>query len=512
MPANITYPKRVWLLIIIASVVRLVFAASTGLSADEVYYWSFALKPQWSYFDHPPMVAWLIRITTINMLAHSEVFVRLGAVVCSAICTWLVFKIAAYIANEKAGWLAALLYTACIYSGVTIGTSILPDSPEMVFWFLGLFMLIKISRLSPENSKANVLWGFFGLVAGLSILCKEHGAFLWFGAFLYVVLTDRAWLKSKSVYMAVIITIIVVSPVMVWNIQHNFIGYKFHSSRITFENGIHIWYFFKALLSEIAIVNPIVFYLIIFSLVLALQGKLSAERKEIKIILFCSIPLIVSVLIISIFHEIFAHWPGPGYASLLILPAIRLGTIVKGTKVPGIIKGAIVYMIVIALSQTLIVNYLPGTLSAQKDGLKTGADDLSVDMFGWQSAGKAIDSLYKQDVTNNLMPKNSPLIATNWDTAALLQFYVADKTNQEVLGIGGILDLHQYYLSNLNEKLLKPGDSAYMIVPSNTFYYKTTNEVFRRFKLNQLAQSIPQYRSGVICKYVYVYRLMGYIK
>jgi 4-amino-4-deoxy-L-arabinose transferase-like glycosyltransferase len=227
----LNYAKKVLLLIIISTALKLWFATLTELSADEVYYWTYALKLQWNYFDHPPMVAWLIRLTTVNLLYHNELVVRLGAIITSAICTWLIFKIGTLVKNQQTGWFAALLYTSSIYCSITAGANILPDSPQMVFWLYSILIILKISRLNDDSSKSTMLWCLFGLITGLCIMSKVHGVFLWFGVLLYVLSIDRSWLKCQGIYLAAMITVIIVSPIIIWNLQNNFIGFRFHGGR-----------------------------------------------------------------------------------------------------------------------------------------------------------------------------------------------------------------------------------------------------------------------------------------
>ena len=43
-----------WLLLALAQ------SASTELIADEAYYWVYSQFPAWGYFDHPPMIAFLV--------------------------------------------------------------------------------------------------------------------------------------------------------------------------------------------------------------------------------------------------------------------------------------------------------------------------------------------------------------------------------------------------------------------------------------------------------------------
>ena len=62
------------------AVLKLVFAGSTYLLADEAYYWVWSRDLAWGYYDQPPVVAWMVRATTV--LSDGELWVRLGAVLC----------------------------------------------------------------------------------------------------------------------------------------------------------------------------------------------------------------------------------------------------------------------------------------------------------------------------------------------------------------------------------------------------------------------------------------------
>ena len=86
-----SYKRKTLLLIAIGTLVRCLVACTIELGNDEVYYRMYAQYLQWNYFDHPPVVGWLIRTTTANLLLDSEFFIRLGAIVSAAITTWIFF-------------------------------------------------------------------------------------------------------------------------------------------------------------------------------------------------------------------------------------------------------------------------------------------------------------------------------------------------------------------------------------------------------------------------------------
>lgn len=510
-----SYKRKILLLIIISTAARLVIASAIELGNDEVYYWTYAQYLQWNYFDHPPIVGWLIRLTTANLTLHTELFVRLGAIISSAICTYLIFKIGTLITNIQTGWFAALLYTASIYASIIAGTFILPDSPQMPFWLLGILLLIKISHIPAYNSRSVLLWCLFGVAAGFCIMSKVHGIFLWVAVAMYVIFIHPKWLRYPGIYLAAAITLIIISPIIIWNIQNHFITYTFHSSRVSFSGaGINAGGFIRELAGEVFYNNPVNFFLICTSLFLASKGKLQADKKDILLLLFCGLPLIITLLFVSLFRETLPHWSGPAYCCLLIFPAIKLAAVSNQNirSIPGAIKASLIFIIILAVSGMAIIHFYPGTLSQQKQGLLTGEGDFTLDMYGWEEAGKKFDSLYKSDVAKKIMPFNAPIIINKWFPGAHTDFYIANKTKQPTFGIGRLFDLHQYYWSDKYKKPLQNDDAAYLIVPSNLYNRETLHEVNKYFNYYEMPVILSLLRNGVLCKYLYVFRFKGYKK
>ena len=226
--------KKVFLLIVFSTFVRCALAFFLEFGNDEVYYWTYAQHLQWNYFDHPPMVALLIRLGTLNLYFHNELFVRAGAIICAAVNTWLVFQAAKKVRDAQAGWYAALLYTSSFYCSIIAGTFILPDSPQVLCWMASIFLMISIIDEKDNPRKKNILLLLLGITIGLCIMSKVHGIFLWVGFGLYILCYDRKLLRQPGLYGAVLITAAIVSPIVIWNIQNNFITYSFHNSRVGF--------------------------------------------------------------------------------------------------------------------------------------------------------------------------------------------------------------------------------------------------------------------------------------
>ena len=185
-------------LIGISAIIRAILASNLDLGNDEVYYWTYALYPDWSHFDHPPMVGFTIQLFSFNLLFDSEFFVRLGAIVFGTLNTLIIFRIGQKLKDSLTGLYAAILYNTSIYSFIIAGTFILPDSPQLFFWLLSILFALKAlssDEIQSKNKKDLLLTGLF---IGLGMLSKYTTVFIWFGIGGYILFNNRKCLNSFS--------------------------------------------------------------------------------------------------------------------------------------------------------------------------------------------------------------------------------------------------------------------------------------------------------------------------
>ena len=227
MPSNRRIYWALALLLLFSAVIRALIAGSIELGNDEVYYWTYARFPDMSHFDHPPMVGVLIQLFTLNLHFDSEFFLRLGSVVLGTASTWLIFLIGKKIKNPAAGLYAAFLFTASFYGFILVGTFILPDTPQVFFWLLSLYLLV-CSLPDESLSKQSRAYLFFaGLSIGLALLSKYHSVFLIFGAGMFILFSNRKWLLAKETWIALFMAVLIFMPVVFWNSNNNYISFTF---------------------------------------------------------------------------------------------------------------------------------------------------------------------------------------------------------------------------------------------------------------------------------------------
>lgn len=502
--------KKVFLLILFSALVRCAVAYFLEFGNDEVYYWTYAQHLQWNYFDHPPMVALLIRLGTLNLHLHNELFVRAGSIICAAINTWLVFLIGKKISDEKAGWYAALLYTSSFYCSIIAGTFILPDSPQVLFWMISVFLMVEIIDEKNSNKNKSGLLLLLGITIGLCIMSKVHGIFLWGGFGLYILLYNRKMLAQPALYGAVLLSAIIVSPILIWNIQNNFITYSFHENRVGFFNKHLDWdSLLQQILGSIAYNNPINFILYIIGIVGIMKHKNFISNNYFRLFLLLGLPLIIVLIVMSLFNETLPHWSGPAYISILLITAVYFSQKNKESKkIPGGILAANYLLLFVAIAGIIVIRYLPIQLGNKKEKI-LGDGDVTLDMVGWRNFANEFYSLRNADIKEGLMKENSSIISDKWFPAANLDYYIANPFKINFIAAGKIMDIHNYAWLNKKRKSLIKGDDAYFIFPSN-YYNAPEDNLKNYFEKTDSAVLIPQFRSNIHVRDFVIIRLHNY--
>ncbi len=498
-----SYKKRVIILILILSVIRLIIAASLELANDESYYWLYSQNLKWNYFDHPPMVALLIRLFTANLfLQNYVVFLRLGSIAACALSTWFIFKCISVLSSERAAWFGACLYNASFYTGITAGLFIMPDSPQMIFWTFSLWMIAKITT----DDKNWLSWILFGVSSGLCIMSKVHGIFIWIGLGLFILFYKRNWLTNKKFYIALIIALIITSPILIWNIHYNFVTYSFQSERVVVSGFPLNWYdFVSDFLGQFIINNPINVLLIAVAFFSWYKYRLN-RLAALSIYNFIGLPLALILLFISLYRQTLPHWSGPAYVTFIPLAAIHLSQI-KQSVFPKVLRSSLGIYVIFLIGCTLVINYYPGNFGSKISSV-LGTDDITLDMYGWKEAGKQFDSIYKVETDKGIVPKATPVVCYKW-WGSHIEYNFCRPLGIQMIGLGTMNDLHEYMWMNEQRKDKVNLNNAYCIVPSDE-YYNAHLQYEKYYRSIDSLTTIKILRSNQPAHNFVVYKLQGW--
>jgi len=501
------YRKKLKYLILITVLIKLGIAGIIELGNDEVYYYTYALQPDWNHFDHPPLVGLLIRLSTLNLYWLSGLSLRLGAILSCAVSTIFIYKTGKIISNAKTGWYAALIYNFSVYSGIIAGLFILPDSPQMPFWTASLYLMSCILFKKEEGKWG--LWLMLGFMIGMASMSKVHGLYLWLGFGIFILMTRIKWLINWRIYASIALTIICVLPIFYWNIQNDFITYRFHSERVT-HHEIQLDSLVREILGEFAYQNPINFILIIVSLIYLLRNR-NMLLSNVKTWLFCmSFPMILLFWGISLFNPTLPHWAGPAYLPLYFIAARYCEEKEKTSGKFKWIPASGIFLSSLLIIALFVIRLSPVNFGSHNKA-NYGEYCPTLDITGWENFSTDFEKLVKEDAAHQIMKKNSFIIVSKWFPGGHIEFYTATKTGLPVIGLGTLGDLHKFAWLNKENNGLQLGADAYYIVPSNvpSDPHQLFNNYFRSIDTPVI---IEQVRNGGIVRHFYIYRLKDCIR
>ncbi len=500
--------KYLVFLLVVSAVIRVVFASVIELGNDEVYYWTYALYPDWSHFDHPPMVGWFIQLFSFNLLFADEFFLRLPSIIFMTLNTYLIYLIGKQVKNEQTGFYAALLYTASTYAFVITGIFILPDTPLIVFTLLAVLQFVKYFK--NEKNKHLLLAGLF---AGLAMLSKYSGIFVWIGIGVYVIFYSRKEFKNPFLYLSALISAACMLPVLMWNVDNEFISFTFHGDRVGFWGDFHPEYFLAEIIGEFLYNNPVNYILVIIALIALFRGKEFVSDMPKHLLLCLTLPLIILFWLFSLTREILPHWTAPSYVLLLVVVAAYLSDKYKVKDnlfvVPKSIVAALSFLVFILIFGVVEIKtgFIPLNFSERsKTVQRYGEGDFTLDMYGWRKIKPEFQEIRNEKIESGEMSENDGMIALNWYPLANLDYYVAYPLGIDMYGFRDPSFIHKYAWINKERGGLKLGED-YWFLTESVDYYEPDKYLKPYFKEIIPTDTITIERAGEPAKYVFIYML-----
>jgi 4-amino-4-deoxy-L-arabinose transferase-like glycosyltransferase len=508
----VDYQKKTIWLIGIAVIVKIALSFLLELGNDEVYYYTYAVQPDWNHFDHPPLVGWMIQISTLNLNWVSTLSMRLGSILAAAISTWIIFRTGSLILNERAGWISALLYTFSIYTSIIAGLFIMPDSPQLLFFTWSIYLMAKWVVKPHLFSKLN--WLALGCLIGLATLSKVHGLYLWGGFGGFLLFHQIKTLKQPFLYIAVFITLCALIPILYWNMDNDFITYKFHSKRVL-HSGIQVASFLQQIIGEFIYQNPLVYISCLIPLVRYKKVKLIFLKKNtlnhhsdsiVALLLWLSLPLIFLFWFIALFNPTLPHWTGPGFIALFLFAGVYWSEVSK-KLFPNLIQWSLGFFVVLVVGFIGLVHVFPTQLGS-KDQNNLGEYNPINDVTGWHQFSNHFKSLVNQDQKNGLMHAKAPILISKWFPAGHILFYTARPIQKDVIAIGALEDVHKFAWLNQDQPGLQIGQDAYFIQPSN-LPFDPMHLIQPYFEKMGKTDTIKVEQKGVLLRNFYVYRFIN---
>ena len=210
----------------------MIYASLIDLRTDEAYYWTWSKENVLSFLDHPPMIAWFIRLGTA-IFGDTNFGVRFAGVLAMLVTQLLLADIVRRVTHDvRAVVLVLLMPEAALYYGLLMA-KVSPDVALIPFAVAMIWALVRLD----ESGDAR-WWLAVGAFAGLALLSKFTAIMLLPAVLAFMLVPDwrRRWLLSPYPWLAVLIALTVFLPVLIWNAGHDWASFKFQLVRASATN------------------------------------------------------------------------------------------------------------------------------------------------------------------------------------------------------------------------------------------------------------------------------------
>ncbi|NER97982.1 MAG: 4-amino-4-deoxy-L-arabinose transferase [Symploca sp. SIO1B1] len=235
---------------------------------DETYYYLYTLHLDWSYFDHPVLVALTTGFGPWVTGVVSQFTLRLATLILYTGSLFLLYLTGAQLFGDQAARLTLAIATIIPIFQVGFGVLSLPDSPLIFFWSVSLYLaayeffgrdtnvgakhlgdnLSVKPKIDNPNASPSGSWqvsyqpsyrlAILSVLVGLACLGKYHGFILGLGlvGFCLTSPPHRCALRSPWAWLGFGLFLLTLFPLWFWNMQHDWVSFRFQLS-LRFQPG-----------------------------------------------------------------------------------------------------------------------------------------------------------------------------------------------------------------------------------------------------------------------------------
>jgi len=280
---------------------------------EEAYHWNFARHLDWSYFDHPPMLAWSIALGR-SVFGDTAMGIRFVPLIFSLGTALLIVRLARGFYGESIA-LTVVLLLALEPTIFVVPSWGFPDSPLLFFWALSLTLVWE-----AVSTRRFGWWLWAGAALGCAMLSKYTAVFLVPSMLAYLLTSrrDRFWLMTRWPYLAVLISLVLFLPVIYWNWSHQWASLRFQSvdrlraaSDLEIGRGLH--FIAEQWLGVLPLSLPI-------AAAAWWRGVRSSRREEL-FLFWTFTPMMAFFFVMGWTPSSHWLWPLPAYLSLTVAMA-----------------------------------------------------------------------------------------------------------------------------------------------------------------------------------------------
>lgn len=294
-----------------------VIVSPLELYADEAQYWRWGQSLEWGYYSKPPMIAWVIHLTTA-LFGTEEWSVRIAAPFLHTIAAGFLFLTGRAMQDARMGFFAALLYA--LMPSVVLSSNVLStDGVLMPFWCTALFLIWRLRSRGGGWVSAALL----GAAIGAGMLSKYAMLYFLIGAALTALIdspTRRIVLSPKG-GLAGLIAALIVAPHFAWNAANDFatVSHTVDNANLggdlfNPENALS-WF-----ADQLGMFGPLSFLALLAGLFLY-RRRAAGEASLARWLLCFILPVLIFILVQAVVSRAHANWTATAYPAAALLVA-----------------------------------------------------------------------------------------------------------------------------------------------------------------------------------------------
>ncbi len=323
--SRLTPQGAMTLLIVAGTAGRLFLAGLTGLGIDESYMVSVSRQLSLSYFDHPPLSFWLVRLMSWLTGSEAGLSVRFPFILLFAGSTWLCYKVGSELFDQRVGLYGALVLNLAPVFTLCHGSWVLPDGPLIFFMLAAVFCLTKVF-FAQEDGPVFGWWLATGAATGLALLSKYSALFLPLGAGLYLLTRRdrRRLLSGVGPWASLLVVVALFSPVILWNMGNHWASFTFQGGRGIPGVALHPLKLLQTVGGQALYLAPWIWAPLVAELFICLSWRPRQDQK--RFLALISVGPIATFTIVSLWAtgQVLPHWAMPGYLMLFPLLGVRI--------------------------------------------------------------------------------------------------------------------------------------------------------------------------------------------
>ncbi len=280
------------------------------LYPDEAQYWLWSLHPAFGYYSKPPLVAWLIALTT-GLLGDNEAAIRLAAPLLHFATALVLYHLARRLYDARTALWSSIAYATL--PGVSVSAAIIStDAPLLFCWAVALYAFVRARE--PGGGR---WWIMVGVAAGFGLLGKYAMAYWLLSALLFLLLFRDERRHLKRFFGAILLALAIYAPNFVWNAQHHFVSYQHTRANADLGGPLfHPAMFLEFLGSQFGVFGPIFFGGLLA--LLALAPRRLGDRRAALLACF-ALPTLAMMLVVSFLSRAQPNWSAPTFVSAVVL-------------------------------------------------------------------------------------------------------------------------------------------------------------------------------------------------